>query len=287
MNAVLTATVTVETSSVQVNGHKVFFRHAGDPSLPAIVLLHGFPSSSHMFRNLIPKLTDRFHVIAPDMIGFGESDSPSDAEFDYTFANQAATTEAFLSQLGVDRYFLYMHDYGGPVGFRLAAKHPERILGLVIQNANAYYDGHTQAFTDVFVPLWLHGEDRGAQKMLLPATTKFQYTQGARNAESLDPSAWAHDQEMLDRPGSEARQMHLFCDYMQNVNSYSAWQAYFRAHQPKTLVAWGRGDPFFSVAGAEAYKRDLQSVEVHLLDGGHFALEEYAEQIADKIKVYF
>jgi pimeloyl-ACP methyl ester carboxylesterase len=287
MNTVSAESVVVETSSVQVNGLKVAFRHAGDPTLPVMVLLHGFPSSSHMFRDLIPKLADRFHVIAPDLIGFGESAAPSTETFGYTFGNLATVTETFLTQLGVDRYYLYMHDYGGPIGFRLAAKHPERILGLVIQNANAYYEGHSQAFIDVFVPLWLQGDDAKAQQMLLPAMTKFQYTHGAHDPKSLDSAAWEHDQALLERPGSEARQMALFCDYMQNVNSYSAWQAYFRAHQPKTLVAWGRNDPFFLPEGAESYRRDLKSIEVQYFDGGHFALEEFAGDIALKIKQYF
>jgi pimeloyl-ACP methyl ester carboxylesterase len=279
--------LTVRHSFAEVDGQRIFYRHAGDPSSPTMVLLHGFPSSSHMFRDLIPLLADRFHIIAPDMVGFGHSDAPDVKEFDYTFANLASVTEALLAQLGVSRYFLYMHDYGGPIGLRLAAKHPERVLGLVIQNANAYGDGQSQAFIDVFIPLWLQGQDTGALKMLESTTTKFQYTAGARNPGLLNPDAWTLDQALLDRPGSVDRQMALFFDYQGNVGCYQAWHAYFKAHQPKTLVTWGRGDPFFTVAGAEAYRRDLQHVEIQLIDSGHFALEEASVEIASHIKRYF
>jgi len=189
--------------------------------------------------------------------------------------------------LNIDKYYIYMQDYGGPIGLRLATTHPGRVLGLVVQNANAYIEGVSQAAADVFMPLWQKGDESGALKMLLPETTKFQYTAGARNPDALDPAAWNHDQMYLDRPGSAARHMMLFKDYQTNVALYGEWQAYLRERQPKTLVVWGSGDPFFGVAGAEAFKRDLPNAEVHLLNTGHFALEEDAPVIAEMIKDFF
>lgn len=270
-----------------VDGLSVFYRSAGDAGAPVFVLLHGFPSSSHMFRDLIPKLAARFHVIAPDYIGFGHSEAPAAAAFDYSFDRLAGIVDRLLQQLGVAYYHLYMQDYGGPVGMRLATAHPERILGLVFQNANAYLEGVSQAAADVFMPLWERGEEAGARQMLLPVTTRYQYTAGARHPERLNPDAWTHDQALLDRPGSDARHLALFRDYRNNVARYDEWHAWFRRYQPRTLVAWGRGDPFFTVAGAEAFWRDLRDVEVHLLDSGHFALEEDAATIAALIHARF
>lgn len=270
-----------------VDGLQVFFREAGHPQAPTIVLLHGFPSSSHMYRDLIPLLADQFHVIAPDYIGFGHSDAPPVSGFAYTFDSLARVTQRLLDQIGVEDAIFYMQDYGGPVGLRLAAARPDQVKGLVFQNANAYMEGVSQAAIDVFVPLWQDGDETGARQMLRAETTRFQYTAGARHPEALHPDAWTHDQALLDRPGNDERQLALFKDYQTNVASYDAWHAYFRAHQPRTLVAWGRGDPFFSVAGAEAFRRDLQNLEVHYFDTGHFALEEDAVPIAALIKRYF
>lgn len=270
-----------------VKGLQLFFREAGDPHAPAIVLLHGFPSSSHMYRDFIPLLADRFRVIAPDYVGFGHSDAPPAGEYAYTFDNLARTTRLLLDQIGVDDAIYYMQDYGGPVGLRLATERPHKVRGLVFQNANAYMEGVSQAAVDVFMPLWQLGDETGARQMLLAETTRFQYTAGARVPEALNPDAWTHDQALLDRPGSDERQLALFKDYQSNVARYDAWHAYFREHQPRSLVTWGRGDPFFTVAGAEAFRRDLQHLEVHLLDTGHFALEEDAVAIATLIKRYF
>lgn len=270
-----------------VDGLKVFYREAGDPTSPVIVLLHGFPSSSHMYRDLIPLLADKFRVIAPDYIGFGHSDAPTVDKYTYTFDNLAAVTQQLLSQLGVIAAVFYMQDYGGPVGMRLAVANPDRVQGLVFQNANAYMEGVSQAAIDVFMPLWQQGDETGARQMLLADTTRYQYTAGARNPGNLNPDAWTHDQALLDRPGSSERQLALFKDYQSNVASYDAWHEYFRVNQPKTLVAWGKGDPFFTVPGAEAFKRDLKNIEVHLLDSGHFALEEDAVTIASLIKRNF
>lgn len=280
-------TLRVRSRSALVDGRKVHYREAGAPDAPAIVLLHGFPSSSHMYRELIPLLADRFRVIAPDYIGFGHSEAPTVAEYDYTFDNLATSVQQLLEQIGVDQALYYMQDYGGPIGLRLATARPEKVQGLIFQNANAYMDGVSQAVFDVFMPLWQSGDETGARQMLLAETTRYQYVAGSRSVETLNPDAWTHDQALLERPGSEARQLALFRDYQTNVALYDDWHAYFRTHQPKSLVAWGQGDPFFTVAGAEAFKRDLRHLEVHYFNTGHFALEEDAEPIAALIKRYF
>jgi pimeloyl-ACP methyl ester carboxylesterase len=277
----------VEHLGVEVNGLRTFYRAAGDPAHPVIVLLHGFPSSSHMFRDLIPLLADRFRVIAPDYIGFGHSAAPTVEQFDYTFENLTAQVQGLLDHLAVTDSIYYMQDYGGPIGMRLVTAHAQRVKGLVIQNANAYTEGLTPAVTAVFMPLWEKGDETAARRMLLAETTKMQYTSGASNPQGLNPDAWTHDQALLDRPGSADRQMALFKDYQNNVPLFDAWHAYFREHQPKTLVAWGKGDPFFGVPGAEAYEKDLEHVTIELLDAGHFALEERAADVAALIKKTF
>ena len=278
---------TVEHHAVDIGGPSTFYRAAGDPSQPVIVLLHGFPSSSHMFRDLIPLLADCFRVIAPDYIGFGHSAAPTADEYEYTFDRLAIHVQALLDFLGITDAIYYMQDYGGPVGLRLATARPDRVRGLVVQNANAYMEGLTPAVAGVFMPLWEKGDASGARQMLLADTTRMQYTAGARDPERLNPDAWTLDQSLLDRPGSAERQLALFQDYRHNVPLFEVWQAYFRTHQPKTLVAWGRGDPFFGVPGAEAYRRDLKDVRVELLDSGHFALEEDAPRVAELIRQTF
>lgn len=270
-----------------INGLNVFYREAGNPSSPTIVLLHGFPSSSHMFRDLIPQLEDKFHVIAPDFIGFGHSAAPLATEFAYTFDALAAHVQALLDQLKITKAIFYMQDYGGPVGLRLASTRPQQVAGLVVQNANAYMDGISEAAANIFMPLWNNNDETGARQMLLAETTKYQYTAGAANPDNLNPDAWTMDQAALDRPGDADRQMALFKNYQSNVGLYDTWHAYFREHQPKTLIAWGKGDPFFTVPGAEAYKRDLKDIEVHYLNGGHFALEEFSSDVAQLIKARF
>ncbi|MBX9902094.1 MAG: alpha/beta hydrolase [Burkholderiaceae bacterium] len=270
-----------------INGLNVFYREAGNPSSPTIVLLHGFPSSSHMFRDLIPQLVDKFHVIAPDFIGFGHSAAPLATEFAYTFDALAAHVQALLDQLKITKAIFYMQDYGGPVGLRLASTRPQQVAGLVVQNANAYMDGISEAAANIFMPLWNNNDETGARQMLLAETTKYQYTAGAANPDNLNPDAWTMDQAALDRPGDADRQMALFKNYQSNVGLYDTWHAYFREHQPKTLIAWGKGDPFFTVPGAEAYKRDLKDIEVHYLNGGHFALEEFSSDVAQLIKARF
>ena len=273
-----------------VKGRQVFYREAGDPAKPAIILLHGFPTSSHMYRNLIPLLADRFHVIAPDFIGFGQSDAPPAADFRYDFDNLAAHAGGLIEQLSVSSYILYMQDYGGPVGFRLFAEHPERVTGFVIQNANAYMEGVGELPKQVFLPLWNRRDaasEEAARGFLTAETTKFQYQVGAANAEAISPDNWTIDQALLDRPGTDAYQLDLLEDYKSNVALYDSWQAAFRRHQPKTLIVWGKHDPFFVPAGAEAYRRDLPEATLTWLDAGHFVLDENAGAVAAGIKSVF
>jgi pimeloyl-ACP methyl ester carboxylesterase len=274
--------------SIPVAGLNIFYRQAGQPHLPALVLLHGFPTSSHMFRDLIPRLEDRFHIIAPDYPGFGYSDAPPPNEFPYTFDHLADVTEQLITKLGLESYALYLQDYGGPIGFRLAARHPERITGLVIQNANAYLEGISEAMA----PIAKYWSDRSGMEseirgFLTRETTKFQYMHGAGRPERISPDAYHHAQALLDRPGNDLIQRELFFNYQSNPPLYQEWQEYFRKHQPPTLIVWGRNDPFFTVAGAEAFLRDLPKAELHLLTAGHFALEEMHEEIAANIQRFF
>lgn len=271
---------------IEIDGLSIFYREAGPATAPTIVLLHGFPSSSHMFRDLIPLLADEYHVIAPDYPGFGYSDAPAVGDFDYTFDNLASIVDRLLTRLGLERYSLYMQDYGGPVGLRIAAAHPERIVALVFQNANAYEEGISDAFKPLR-PFWEHRTaetEEAARTLLTRETTIFQYLHGARNTENVSPDAWTFDQSLLDRPGNNAIQLELLHNYPTNVALYPAWQQYFREHQPPTLVVSGANDPFFLPAGQRAFARDLPAAEVHLLDTGHFALEEDAPAISGHIR---
>jgi pimeloyl-ACP methyl ester carboxylesterase len=281
---------TTRYRSATVNGHSMFYREAGDPALPAIVLLHGFPTSSHMYRDLIPLLADRFHVIAPDYIGFGQSGAPAATEFGYNFDNLAAHVDALLDQLGLTSYILYLQDYGGPVGFRLFSQRPERVAGFVIQNANAYIDGVGDLPKQIFLPLWSKRDaasEAAARGFLQAETTKFQYQVGARDADAISPDNWTIDQALLDRPGTDAYQLDLLEDYKSNVALYESWHAAFRAHQPRTLIVWGKHDPFFVPAGAEAFLRDLPRARLVWLDAGHFVLDENAVLVAAEIKAAF
>jgi pimeloyl-ACP methyl ester carboxylesterase len=276
----------VTYNTVKIEGLDIFYREAGDPSKPTILLLHGFPTSSHMFRNLMPALAERFHLVAPDYPGFGQSSAPPVNEFNYTFDNLAGVIDKFTSTIGLKRYSLYLQDYGSPVGFRLALKNPGRVQALIVQNGNAYEEGLSPAAA----PLKTYGETRdpkiaeALRGFLKAETTKFQYTEGARHLNRISPDTWTHDQALLDRPGNAEIQLALFADYASNIKSYPVWHEYLRKHQPPTLIVWGRNDPFFTVAGAEAFLRDLPKAELHLLDTGHFALEEESEGIADHIR---
>jgi pimeloyl-ACP methyl ester carboxylesterase len=267
----------------KVKGLDIFYREAGSPANPTLLLLHGFPTSSQMFRNLIPQLADRYHLVAPDYPGFGNSSAPPVNEFNYTFDNLAEVIDEFAQALNFKRYSLYVQDYGAPVGYRLAVKHPERVQALIVQNGNAYEEGLRSDFWNPLKAYWKDRSERNAEplrKFLTYESTKWQYTNGVRNIETLSPDAWTTDQYFLDRPGAGEIQLQLFYDYGSNPPLYPQWQAYFRKYQPPTLVVWGKNDSIFPAEGAEPYKRDLKNLEFHLLDTGHFALEEDGDLIA-------
>lgn len=280
-----------ETSLVRygtegIRGLEIFYREAGTPGAPQLVLLHGFPTSSHMFRDLIPELADDFHVIAPDYPGYGLSSMPAVDEFEYSFANIASVVDTLLERRGFDRYALYLMDYGAPIGFRLAEEHPERVTGFVIQNGNAYDEG-LREFWDPIKTFWESGstEDGDALRGLLTLeATVWQYQHGTRHPESISPDNWLVVQPLLDRPGNQEIQLAMFYDYRTNVTLYPRWQRYFREHQPPTLIVWGQNDPIFPAQGAHPYLRDLPDAELHLLDTGHFALEEDGARIAGLIR---
>jgi pimeloyl-ACP methyl ester carboxylesterase len=272
--------------TVKIADLEIFYRESGPRGVPTILLLHGFPSSSHMFRALIPALSDQYHMIAPDYPGFGYSSMPSADEFEYTFDRLAHVTDQFVQGLGLTKYSLYVMDYGAPIGFRLAAKYPERIQALIVQNGNAYEEG-LRDFWKPFRSYWSARTEATAaplRKLLALDATKWQYTHGTRNPETISPDNWLVDQSLLDRPGNKEIQLQLFFDYGSNPALYPVWQSYFRAHQPPTLVAWGQNDSIFPVEGALPYARDLKTIETHFLDTGHFALEEDGALIAWHIR---
>jgi pimeloyl-ACP methyl ester carboxylesterase len=265
-----------------VDGIDIFYRDAGPSNAPAVVLLHGFPTSSHMFRNLIPVLAQRYRVIAPDYPAFGHSAVPARRAFTYSFARYAEIVDGLLNQLGVERYALYVQDYGAPVGFRLALRHPERITALVVQNGNAYEEG-LKEFWNPIKAYWADGSEahRAALRAgLTLAATKSQYLDGVRDSSRIAPDAWLHDQTLLDRPGIDEIMLDLFKDYGSNVALYPQFQAFFRSRRPPTLIVWGKHDAIFPAEGARAYLRDLPEAEMHLLDTGHFALEDKGDDIA-------
>src|SRR5688572_31865195 len=272
----------VHYRTASIEGVNVFYREAGPADAPAIVLLHGFPSSSNMFRNLIPALADRYRVIAPDYPGFGHSDVPDRGQFRYSFARFADITDALLTRLGVSRYALYVMDYGAPVGYRLALKHPERVAALVIQNGNAYEEG-LKEFWKPIKAYWASGSKVHREALragLTPAATKSQYVDGVRDTSRIAPDNWVHDQALLDRPGIDEIMLDLFKDYATNVTLYPRFQNFFRTRQPPTLIVWGKNDAIFPAEGAHPYLRDLPAAEFHLLDTGHFALEDKGDEIA-------
>jgi pimeloyl-ACP methyl ester carboxylesterase len=279
------ARVTYHTT--QVDGLKIFYREAGPKNAPALVLLHGYPSSSHMFRNLIPALSDKYHVIAPDYPGFGFSDSPAPEQYAYTFEHLADTVDHFLGQQGITKYSIYVQDYGAPVGFRLAARHPDRVQAIISQNGNAYDEGLAPFWAEFLYPYWKDPNpttEAKVRQILTPDLTRFQYTQGFRNPEDVSPDSYTFDQMTLDHPGNDKVQLALFYDYRKNPPLYPAWHAYLRKYQPPVLAVWGKNDPVFLPAGAEAFAKDDPRTEVHLLDTGHFALEEDGALIAQYIR---
>ena len=269
-----------------VYGVNVFYREAGSGNSTKLLLLHGFPSAGHMFRDLIPLLADRFHIVAPDLPGFGQSDMPSRTDFKYTFENLSHVIEAFTGSVGFDRYAVYVFDYGAPVGFRLAARNPEKISAIISQNGNAYEEGLSEGWNPIRA-YWAESSaaNRDALRAFLaPQTTVWQYTQGVRDTSLVSPDGYSLDNFYLARPGADEVQLDLFGDYKSNVAAYPNFHTYFRKHKPPLLAVWGKNDPFFLPAGAEAFKRDIPTATVRLLDTGHFALETHAGVIAAEIR---
>jgi pimeloyl-ACP methyl ester carboxylesterase len=269
-----------------VDGIKIFYREAGSKTAPTILLLHGFPTSSHMFRNLIPALADRYHVVAPDLPGFGFSDAPDRKKFRYTFENLAKVIGSFTQTIGLDRFAIYVFDYGAPVGLRLALAHPERITAIISQNGNAYEEGLSQGWNPI-QKYWKEptAENRSALRdFLTPESTKWQYLHGVQDAALVAPESYEIDSALLARPGNDEIQLDLFLDYASNVALYPKFQEYFRTKRPPLLAAWGNSDPFFLPPGAEAFKRDNPGAEVHFFETGHFALETHAQEIGNAIR---
>ncbi|MGK8522685.1 alpha/beta fold hydrolase [Nocardia asteroides] len=278
---------TVRHNTVEIQGLPVFYREAGDPSKPTLVLLHGFPTSSAMFRDLLPELASDYHLIAPDHIGFGQSAMPSVLAFDYSFEKLTEVTLELLNTLGIQRFALYIHDYGAPIGLRIASRHPDRVTAIITQSGNAYLEG----FTPFWEVLFAHADDRAAhepeaRKLLEPDATKWQYTHGvpADRLTLISPDTWTLDQHYLDRPGNKEIQLQLFADYKLNLDRYPEFQKYFAEHRPPVLITWGEHDEIFGADGARAYLRDLPDAELHLLDTGHFALETHGAEIAALIR---
>ena len=268
--------------TARIDGVDIFYREAGRADAPAVVLLHGFPTSSHMFRNLIPLLADRYRVIAPDYPAFGQSGVPDRRQFQYSFARYADLMDGLLGRLGVEHYALYVQDYGAPVGYRLALKHPERVTALIVQNGNAYEEG-LKEFWNPLKAYWASGSKVHREALragLTPTATKSQYVDGVRDPSRISPDTWLHDQALLDRPGIDEIMLDLFKDYGTNVALYPDFQAFFRSRRPPTLIVWGKNDVIFPAEGARPYLRDLPNAELHLLDTGHFALEDKGDEIA-------
>lgn len=286
-NSTISVTQTLH-KTINIDGVEIFYREAGPADAPTILLLHGFPTSSHMFRNLMPALADRYHLIAPDYPGFGNSEQPAMDKFDYTFDNLAVVMGKLVNKLGIKKYSLYLMDYGAPIGFRLASQNPEQISSLIVQNGNAYKEG----LKDFWIPIRKYWKNRTAENaeplagFISPDGVKWQYTHGVRNEDTISPDNWNVDLRHLTREGNPSIQLALFYDYQNNVPYYPEWQAYFRKFQPPTLIVWGKNDYIFPADGAYPYKRDLKNVEFNLLDTGHFALEEDGKIIAAKIRAF-
>jgi len=276
----------IHYKKVNIDGVNVFYREAGPADAPVLLLLHGFPTSSHMFRNLIPLLADRYRVIAPDYPGYGQSDAPDRSEFDYTFANLANVIEKLTVALEATKYSMYVMDYGAPIGYRLALKHPERVQALIVQNGNAYTEG-LAAFWDPIKAYWADKSPAKREALAHLVTldlTKFQYTDGVGDTSRISPDNWVVDQALLDRPGNREIQLDLLGDYGSNVPFYPDFQAFFRQYQPPTLIVWGKNDVIFPEPGAHPYLRDLPAAELHILDSGHFALEDKLDVMAPLIR---
>ena len=272
--------------TAEIDSLKIFYREAGAADAPALLLLHGFPSAGHMFRELIPLLADRFHLVAPDLPGFGQSDMPSRDDFKYTFDNLAEAIGRFTEVIGLKRFAIYIFDYGAPVGLRIAAKHPERITAIISQNGNAYEEGLSEGWNPIRA-YWREPTEANRDALrsfLTPETTRFQYTHGVADPSLVSPDGRSLDDHYLARPGAHEAQLDLLLDYASNVALYPDFHAYFRNHQPPLLAVWGRNDPFFLPAGAEAFKRDIPGAEVRFFETGHFALETHCAEIAAAIR---
>ncbi len=270
---------------IEIDGLDIFYREAGDPAAPTVLLLHGFPTSSQMFRNLIPQLAERYYVLAPDYPGYGQSSMPAHDSFDYSFATMAEVVDGFLAAKDVDRFAIYLMDYGAPIGYRVFSADPGRVDAFIIQNGNAYGEGLLK-FWDPIKAYWRSGADadrEGLRQLLSVGATEWQYTHGQPDPSLISPDTWITDQYGLDRPGNQEIQLDMFYDYRTNVALYPDWQALFREHQPPTLIVWGKNDYIFPEAGAHPYRADLDNVEFHLLDGGHFVLESHGDLIAAEI----
>jgi pimeloyl-ACP methyl ester carboxylesterase len=278
----------IKYRSADVDGLKIFYREAGAANRPALLLLHGFPSAGHMFRDLIPHLADRFHIVAPDLPGFGQSDMPARSDFTYTFDNIAGVIDRFTEVIGLKRFAIYIFDYGAPTGLRIAVKHPDRITAIISQNGNAYEEGLSEGWNPIRA-YWQEPSPANRQALrafLAPETTRWQYTHGVADETTVSPDGWSLDNFYLARPGADEIQLDLFGDYKSNVALYPAFQNYFRTHQPPLLAVWGRNDPFFLPPGAEAFKRDIPAAVVRFFDTGHFALETHAAEIAAAISEF-
>jgi pimeloyl-ACP methyl ester carboxylesterase len=274
--------------TVTIEGVDIFYREAGDINKPTILLLHGFPSSSHMYRDLINDLSIDYHLIAPDYPGFGQSGSPSPAAYHYSFDNLASTINHFIDELALKKFSLYVHDYGGPVGFRIAAQRPESIQALIVQNANAYAEGLGDALQPLVAYIQNENEEteKGARSFLSADAIKWLYTNGAEDVSRISPDSYTLDQSYITRSGNDEIQLALFRNYGTNISLYETWQSYLRSHQPPTLVISGKNDEIFIAAGAEAFKKDLKDVQINLLNGGHFVLEEKHSEAATVIKSF-
>ena len=301
----------VAYKTVEIEGLDIFYREAGNPENPTLLLLHGFPTSSHMFRELIPALADEYHLIAPDYPGYGNSSMPSVSEFEYSFDNIARIMGKLVDDIGIDDYSLYLMDYGAPIGYRLAAAQPERIETLVVQNGNAYMEGIDNDFWEPIREYWKDRDavnagldnawwinvktaykqpqmsnEQALRFLLTIGATKWQYTNGVSDVAAVSPDTWGHVQPLLDRAGNQEIQLQMFYSYGSNPELYPSWQQYFRDHQPPTLIVWGQNDEIFPAAGAEPYKRDLENLDYYLLDTGHFALETHVDEIADRMRTF-
>jgi len=294
MSNTITPTVTTSPTvfyrTVNVEGLEIFYREAGPPDAPTVLLLHGFPSSSHMFRNLIPLLADKYHVVAPDFPGYGESSQPSINDFEYSFESLATVTAKFTEKLNLSSYALYIADIGSSIGFHLAVMHPERVTAIVLENGDAYVEAINKEFAKGLFAYWEDRNEKNTQGMLdwllTIEGTKWHYLNGVRDASKISPDNWVIDQANQDRPGNKDIQLEILFNAKRNMDAYPVWQEYFRKQQPPMLITWGKNDGIFTVEGAQCFKRDLPNAELHLLDTGHFALEEELDRIASLMREF-